>query len=90
LSYNSQTSPNALTTKKGNSLMAVKRPKRRRAPQRRFDVTRLEFTELVDRITLNEEKIRRNAAKLDIQFKRFAQMQAELDEIRKQLTKPSN
>ena len=69
--------------------MAVKRPKRR-APQRRFDVTRLEFTELVDRITLNEEKLRRNAANLDIQFKRFAQIQAELDEIRRLLTKPSN
>jgi hydroxyethylthiazole kinase-like sugar kinase family protein len=50
-------------------------------------VTRLEFATLLDRVERNEGNIRRNAEDLVIQLKRFAQIQGELDEIKRLLRK---
>jgi hypothetical protein len=73
------------------SRMAAKRrsPKQstRRPASARVDVTRLEFTTLLDRVERNEGNIRRNAEDLVIQLKRFAQIQGEVDEIKRLLRK---
>jgi integrase len=69
----------------------IPKPKRvRRAPASRIDVTRAEFNRMID--TLNERNVVLNALRdalhelqraSDVQFKRIAQIQAELDEVRR-------
>jgi hypothetical protein len=64
-----------------------KRPAARRAPARRIDVTRIEFGDLVQRLVFIESNVKRNAENIDVQFTRSAQIQAELDEVRRLLRK---
>jgi hypothetical protein len=69
--------------------MAKKRaPKRRRrvAPDRRIDVTRLEYEHIFDLAQRNAEAIARLEHTHDIQLRRTAELQAELNELRKQVS----
>lgn len=70
--------------------MPKKRPARRQrmTPNRRIDVTRLEFLHLVDLVERNGETIKRLEKAADVQFTRTAQLQAALDQLTKAQTEP--
>ena len=68
--------------------MATKRPKRRTrrpSPERRVDVTRLEYQTLLDLAERNQDRILRLEMDAAIQFKRTVEQQAELDALKKAL-----
>jgi hypothetical protein len=78
--------------------MAKRRKRIRRAPRipksRRVDVTRAEFDRVID--LLNERgriindirnQLEANTKTIELQFTRFAQVQADLDLIKRRLTK---
>jgi len=66
-------------------------PRLRRVPKsRRIDVTRAEFDRVIDLLNergrmVNEmaEQLDRNTRSIQVQFARFAQIQAELDRIKR-------
>jgi hypothetical protein len=62
----------------------VKMPVARRLPQlNRRDVTRREYNQIVDTLNKSGEIIDGLRRELDTQFKRMAQMQSELDDVRR-------
>ena len=66
--------------------MPTKRPPRKARPVRpelRTDVTRLEYLNLRDDVTRNAEAIKRLEHAHRIQFTRTAELQAELDALKK-------
>jgi hypothetical protein len=66
--------------------MPIKRPSRKLRPVKpelRIDVTRLEYLTLRDDVTRNTEAIRRLEHAHRIQFTRTAELQAELDALKK-------
>jgi hypothetical protein len=69
--------------------VATKRPKKRTrvAPERRIDVTRMEYQILVDMAQKNQESIRRLEMEAVTQFKRTVEQQAELDLLMKAVFK---
>jgi hypothetical protein len=62
--------------------VAAKRP-HARSRQRPASVTRREFDRVLKALEDRENSIKRLGQELDTQFRRIAQIQAELDEIRK-------
>jgi hypothetical protein len=66
--------------------MPTQRSSRKRPPlkpESRRDVTRLEYLNLRDDVARNAEAIKRLEHAHQIQFKRTAELQAELDALRK-------
>ena len=62
----------------------------RRIPKsRRVDVTRGEFDRVIDLLNERGEILNNIIRNQDIQFQRIAQIQAELDQIRRAWAKPS-
>jgi hypothetical protein len=62
----------------------------RRIPKgRRVDVTRGEFDRIIDLLNERGEILNNIIRNQDIQFQRIAQIQAELDQIRRAWAKPS-
>ena len=64
-------------------LKIAKAPMLRRSPQRRFDVTRAEYNHIIDVLNERGDIINDLRRELEVQFKRIAQMQSELDEVRR-------
>jgi hypothetical protein len=64
----------------------TKSPKRRSPkkppPELRMDVTRLEYRRLLEDVARNAEAIKRLETAHEIQFRRTAELQAELDALR--------
>lgn len=78
--------------------MAKARRRLRKAPaipkSRRMDVTRAEFDRLIDVLNertgiINEigKQVETNARNIDVQFTRIAQIQADLDQIKRMLSR---
>ncbi len=67
--------------------MPRRRKGSRRLPRipksRRLDVTREEFDHVIDLLNQRGEVVDQMRRELDVQFKRIAQLQLELDEIKK-------
>ncbi len=65
--------------------MAIKRPKKRARiePERRVDVTRLEYENLRAVAERNQEAIRRLEQMAATQFKRTVEQQTEIDALKK-------
>jgi hypothetical protein len=63
-----------------------RRTKRKPAvvPSKRIDVTRLEYEWLRDQGERNKENIRRVEMTLEIQFKRFVELQNEIDMLKRE------
>ncbi len=55
----------------------------RQAPERRIDVTRLEFQSLLELVQRNQEGIRRLETEAAIQFRRTVEQQTEIDALKK-------
>ena len=55
----------------------------RRPPEKRQDVTRLEYETVCEAVEKNREAIRRLEMQLSIQFQRTAEQQTELDILKK-------
>jgi hypothetical protein len=66
-----------------------KKPTRPKPRARRIDVTRIEFDEMQQRLAFIDGNVKRNAENIDVQFTRIAQIQAELDEVRRHFRKTS-
>jgi hypothetical protein len=62
-------------------------PRPRLPRSKRVDVTREEFNRLIELLNQRSDFIDKNRRDLDIQFTRLAQLQAELDEIKRILKK---
>ena len=56
---------------------------KRRSTLKRIDVTRHEYNQLVDLLNRRGEILAAIQRELETQFKRMAQMQSELDEVRR-------
>jgi hypothetical protein len=70
--------------------VATKRPARRKrksSPERRTDVTRLEYQSLLDQVQKDQESIRRLEMEAAIQFTRTVEQQAEIDALKKAVFK---
>ena len=66
--------------------MATKRPRRltrRPPPERRVDVTRLEYQILLDLAQRNQDRIQRLETEAAVQFKRTVEQQAEIETLKK-------
>jgi len=66
----------------------VKRPKRktrRIPPDRRIDVTRIEYQHLLELVQRNQESIRRLEQMADVQFQRTVEQQTEIDALKNNL-----
>jgi uncharacterized protein involved in exopolysaccharide biosynthesis len=61
----------------------AKTPRLRSSPLRRTDVTRAEYNNVLEMLNQREEAINDLRRELEVQFKRMAQMQSELDELRR-------
>ncbi len=61
------------------------RPVKRIPKGRRIDVSRAEFDKVIDLLNVRGDILNGLRKDLDIQFKRIAQMQAELDMLRQML-----
>jgi hypothetical protein len=71
---------------KGRRLVVAKRPKRktrRISPERRIDVTRLEYLGLLEMARRNQESIRRLEQMAATQFQRTVEQQAEIDALKR-------
>jgi hypothetical protein len=55
----------------------------RRSPLNRTDVTRAEYNNIIEVLNQRGEIINDLRRELEVQFKRMAQMQSELDEVRR-------
>jgi len=62
-----------------------KRRTRRPEPERRLDVTRLEYQTLLDLALRNQARVVRLEMEMAIQFKRTVEQQGELDALKKSL-----
>ena len=69
--------------------MTTKRPKKRTRinPERRIDVTRLEYENLCAIAERNQEAIRRLEQMAATQFQRTVEQQAEIDALKKLVSK---
>ena len=67
--------------------MATRRRRSARLPRipksRRHDVTREEFDRVIDLLNQRGEIVDQMRRELDVQFKRMAQIQLEIDEVKK-------
>jgi hypothetical protein len=67
--------------------MSPKRHRLRTLPRipksRRMDVTRAEFNHVIDLLNQRGEIVDQIRRELDVQFKRIAQLQFELDDVKK-------
>ena len=67
--------------------MPAKRSRRRALPRipkmRRIDVTREEFNRVIEMLNARGQVVDDMRRELDVQFKRMAQMQAEIDDFKK-------
>jgi hypothetical protein len=70
------------TTRANKSRPKLKTSARRRSSTERVDVTRQEYNEIVAIIDRRGEIIEGLRRELETQFKRMAQIQSELDEVR--------
>jgi hypothetical protein len=64
-------------------LKIAKAPRLRRSPLTRTDVTRAEYNNIIEVLNQRGEIINDLRRELEVQFKRIAQMQSELDEVRR-------
>jgi len=66
-------------------------PQPRRKATKRVDVTRREFNDVIDLLRVRGEVIQEIQRALDVQFQRIADLQAELDAMKRawQRTKPT-
>jgi hypothetical protein len=70
--------------------MATKRPKKRKPqapPERRVDVTRMEYEDLLSLAQRNRESIQRLEMEAATEFKRTVEQQAEIDALKKAVFK---
>lgn len=58
-------------------------PKRRTKPEDLIDVTRIEYSELLALAKRNEAMLARLETAFGVQFRRIAEIQAEVDQLRK-------
>jgi len=70
-----------------DSTMPAKTRRRRTLPRipksRRFDVTREEFNHVIDLLNRRGQVVDEMRRELDVQFKRIAQLQQEIDGIKR-------
>jgi len=64
-------------------LKIAKASRLRRSPLSRTDVTRAEYNNIIEVLNQRGEIINDLRRELEVQFKRIAQMQSELDEVRR-------
>jgi hypothetical protein len=62
--------------------MAKKRPIKRTPPERRVDVTRLEYERLCEALERNAEAIKRLQLADEIQLRRTAEVQADIERLK--------
>ena len=67
----------------GIAKKGTRKRKRRISPQRRIDVTRFEYQTLLAIAERNREAVTRLETALDIQFRRIAELQVEIDIIKR-------
>jgi hypothetical protein len=70
--------------------VAKRRPRRRRPSTRRLDVTRQEYDHLVAMLERRSDLIDSLKRELDTQLTRIAQIQSQIDDLRRAALKPRN
>jgi hypothetical protein len=65
---------------------AVKKPRKRQTTRKRPEVSRYEYARLCLQVGAIESQAKRNRIDLDIQLRRIAQLQDELDSLKKRET----